>query len=119
MSFRPFTFQEDDRRFLEDVFDPKMRSLFLSQLSASRQRYLIAFYVFTLAGVLSVGVLEVFLGGATETVTWFSMILWLLIAFMFLAFSLHADLKYKLARAIDRLEAGGRSPLSKPSWRGE
>ena len=102
MSLRQFGFKKDDESFLRDTFDPSTRRSLMIQLSGIRNRTTIGFY-FMFTG----GVLYGFIGLVSAKPPLLGMGIVLFLTMMFLAFSLHADAKYKLVSVVERLEQAG------------
>jgi hypothetical protein len=102
MSLRQFGFQKDDEHFFKDAFDPLTRGSLMIELLRIRKRRMIDYYVMftfgTLSGLMGLVSAKPYLLLGTAV--------WLFLSLMFLAFSLHADAKYKLVKAVEAIEDG-------------
>jgi hypothetical protein len=102
MSLRQFGFKQDDERFFNNAFNPLTRRSLMMELHAYRKKSMTGFYITLIVGILYglIGLVSAkppHLLGSAVFLFW---------AMMFLAFSLHADAKYKLVKVVETMEQG-------------
>ena len=104
MPLRQFTFKHDDEHFFKGAFDPQTRRSLMIELQAYRKRSMTGFYVTFIVGILC-GLMGL-VSAKPHLLLLIAVNLFL--AMMLLAFSLHADAKYKLVKAVETMEKGNR-----------